>query len=327
LNETPTYTLHGAGGMGVEVSPFGAAIKALWVPDRGGHLINVVLGYDQVGDYVHDTNFIAGVIGRYANRIADARCVIGGREVPLERNDGANQLHGGNPGFHKVLWETQFVDASSIQLTYLSPAGEGGFPGNLKVSVDYRLEEQTLRVSYRATTDAETVVNLTNHPYFNLSGGGAILHHELAILASSFTPVESLIPTGEFREVQGTPFDFRTLTRIGERLFSEDKQLKRSKGFDHNFVLDNGTGDLALAATLRDPSSGLQMELWTTEPGLQLYTGNHLPGKPFPVHGGVCLEPQHFPDSPNRAEFPSTVLRPGEEYRSESHYRFSHFDA
>jgi aldose 1-epimerase len=300
--------------MRAELSTFGAGIRSLSVPDRRGVLTNVVLGYDDTADYVRDTNFIAGVIGRYANRIAGGRCVIGGREVSLVRNDGPNQLHGGNPGFHKVHWKVQFVDSHSIHFSYLSPAGDGGFPGNLDVSVRYTLDGQTLAVSYRATTDAETVVNLTNHPYFNLSGRGLILDHELAIFASRFTPVDdSLIPTGELREVQGTSLDFRASTRIGE---SE---------FDHNFVLDNQTGELALAATLREPSSGRQLDLWTTEPGLQLYTGSHLPGDPFPVHAGVCLELQHFPDSPNHAEFPSTLLRPGEEYRSESEYRFSNF--
>jgi aldose 1-epimerase len=296
--------------MRVEVMAFGAGIKALWVPDRRGQLTNVVLGHVDDANYVTDKNYIAGVIGRYANRIARSRFLLDGTEVRLAPNDGPHQLHGGDPGFHKVEWTVTAVNSHSVDFAYRSPAGEGGFPGNLNVWVRYTLIEQGLAVIYRATTDAPTVINLTNHPYFNLAGQGLILDHELTIYASRFTPVdESLIPTGELGAVEGTRFDFRTPRRIAEE-------------FDHNFVLDRM---LRPAAVLREHSSGRQLKLFTIEPGLQLYTGNNLPGNPHPVYGGVCLEPQHFPDSPNHPEFPSTILRPGAEYRSTSWYVFSQF--
>jgi aldose 1-epimerase len=328
------YTLTNKNGMWVAITNFGGTVVSLKVPDRNGKIEDVVLGYDKVDDYVAGTAYFGAIVGRYANRIAHAKFTLDGITYSLAKNDGDNHLHG---GFNKRVWTAKDVSSDTehaLELTYISKDGEEGFPGNLSVKVVYTVtEDNELRIDYGATTDKDTVINLTNHCYFNLSGQGTgnILQHQLMIRADRFTPVDaSLIPTGELRSVKGTPFDFTKETAIGARIEQDDPQLKLGKGYDHNFVLNGGTGvALSLAARARDPESGRVLELWTTEPGLQLYTGNFLDGirgkegKVYKRHYAFCLETQHFPDSPNHPDFPSTVLKPGQRYQSTTVYKFS----
>jgi len=331
------YVLTNKNGMETSITNFGGAIVSLKVPDRSGKLADIVLGYDNAEGYVKDTSFFGALVGRYGNRIGHAQFVLDGKTYTLAKNNGENSLHGGIKGFNKALWNAKTVSAKggqSLELSYLSKDGEEGFPGNLKVTVVYTLtDENALRIQYTATTDKKTVVNLTNHAYFNLAGQGSgdILGHLLMINADKFTPVDAgLIPTGELQDVTGTPFDFRKSTAIGARIDQADEQIKRGGGYDHNFVLRTPTDHASLAARVVEPTSGRVMEVWTTEPGIQFYTGNFLDGKTvgkggatYPKRNAFCLETQHFPDSPNQPKFPSVVLVPGEYYRTETTYKFS----
>ncbi|MGH9940745.1 MAG: aldose epimerase family protein, partial [Pyrinomonadaceae bacterium] len=308
------------------------------VPDRAGHFDDVLLGFDTLEGYLKESSFYVGpVIGRYANRIAKGRFALNGKEYKLAVNNGENHLHGGLKGFDKVVWKArplQTRGGAALELTYLSNDGEEGYPGNLSVKVVYLLTDRDeLKIDYSATTDQDTIVNLTNHAYFNLAGqgNGNILKHRLSINADCFIPADDKsIPTGELRSVAGTPFDFRRATAIGARIEVDDEQLKFGRGYDHTFVIDGRAGTLRRAATASDPMTGRVMEVWTTEPGMQLYTGNYLEstmvgkgGKAYGPRYGFCLETQHFPDSPNKPNFPSTVLRKGGRYNSTTVYKFS----
>ena len=330
------YTLVNSHGIRARVMTHGAVVVSLEVPDRDGRLADVALGFDDMGGYLSDPPYFGAIVGRYGNRIAHGRFTLDGTEYALARNNGENHLHGGVKGFDKVIWEAEEVggsDGPALRLSYLSADGEEGYPGNLSVEVTYTLTEgDELRVDYYATTDQATVLNLTQHTYFNLAGAGEgdILDHELMINADRFTPVdETLIPTGELRKVSGTPLDFTSPTPIGARINQDDEQLRVGQGYDHNFVLRRGKG-LELAARVHEPGSGRVLEVYTTEPGMQFYSGNFLDGtirgkegKVYLHRSGFCLETQHFPDSPNQPDFPSTVLRPGEEYRQTTVFRFS----
>ncbi len=311
-------------------------MTSLEVPDREGNLEDVVLGYESLESYLEATPYFGAIVGRYGNRIAAGRFELDGTEYTLARNNGANHLHGGLEGFDKVLWEAApFAneDEAGVSLTYVSADGEEGYPGNLRVVVTYALTDANeLRVDYVATTDRPTVLNLTHHGYFNLAGhaSGDILGHDLMLAADRFTPVDQgLIPTGELRPVDGTPMDFRTPVPIGQRIGQDDEQLRFGGGYDHNWVLTDYDGSLQLAARLSHSGTGRVMEVWTTEPGVQFYSGNFLDGSNIGKGGavyqhrnGLCLETQHFPDSPNRPEFPSTVLRPRERYQTTTVYQF-----
>ena len=329
------FTLRNENGMEVDLTNYGGIVTAIRVPDRDGNIDDVALGFPSLEGYLGEDPYFGAIIGRYGNRLGDATFTVDGESYTLAKNDGPNSLHGGPGGFHTKIWEateTEAEDGAAVRLHRLSPDGEEGFPGNLDVTVTYTLtEDNELRIAYEATTDKATPVNLTNHSYFNLGGGGSILNHELTIDADAFTPVnQTLIPTGELREVEGTPFDFREATAIGERIEAKDEQLGFGQGYDHNWVLNGDAGELTTAATLYDPASGREMEVLTTEPGIQFYSGNFLngsfTGKDSTAYGlrtGLCLETQHFPDSPNQEAFPSTILEPGSTYSSETVYRFS----
>lgn len=331
-----TFTLTNASGLKVMITPQGGHIMSIQVPGRDGSLTDVVLGYDSVKEYEGGRGYYGSTIGRYGNRIKTAMFRIDSNEYHLQQNNGLNSLHGGPGGFHTRLWKGQEITTSegkAIELTYLSPDMEEGFPGNLNAKVIFSLTDSNeLKIQYEATTDKPTHVNLTNHSYFNLSGEGTgdILNHEMMINADKFIPVDTtLIPTGELRAVKGTPFDFLAPHKIGERINADEEQVKRGKGYDHCFVLNKKTPDeMSLAARVSDPASGRTMEVWTTEPGIQFYTGNFLTGapgkggKPYNYRYAFCLETQHFPDSPNRPEFPTTLLKPGEVYKSTTVYKF-----
>ena len=331
------YTLTNSRGVEAKITNYGATIVSLKVPDRAGRFDDVLLGYDTLEDYRQSTYYVGPVIGRYANRIAKGRFTLNGREYKLAVNNGENSLHGGLRGFDKVVWRAKPLQPRSgaaLELTYLSKDGEEGYPGNLSVRVVYTLTERDeLRIDYSATTDRDTIINLTNHAYFNLAGHGSgdILKHSLMINADRFIPADDKsIPTGELRNVAGTPFDFRRATAIGERIEQEDEQLKFGRGYDHTFVINGRAGTLRRAATASDPSTGRVMQVWTTEPGMQLYTGNYLAstmvgkgGKTYGERHGFCLETQHFPDSPNKPSFPTTVLRRGGRFNSTTIYKFS----
>lgn len=333
---TDLYVLTNGNGVEAQITTYGGAVAALKVPDRNGVLADVVLGFDDLAEYTNSPPYIGTLIGRYANRIAHGRFTLNGVTYQLATNNGVNHLHGGNIGFDKSRWTAKPVTTehgAAVELTYHSPDGEENYPGNLSVRVTYTLtDDNALRIDYYAESDQDTLVNLTNHSYFNLAGEGRgdILGHLLQINADHFTPVDATaIPTGELREVTGTPFDFRELTAIGARIQDADEQVNRSRGYDHNFVLKGPAGKLRFAAQVVEPVSGRVMEVWTTEPGVQLYTGNYLNGsragkggRPYDIYAGLCLETQHFPDSPNKPQFPSTVLRKGETYRSTTLYRF-----
>ncbi len=329
------YTLTNAAGLIVRISDFGAIITEIHAPDRNGRLADIVLGFDSVAPYVGDSPYFGALIGRYANRIRDGRFALDGRIVELPANNGKNHLHGGPGGFHKVLWNARPFeqdDAVGLAMTYRSPDGEQGYPGTLEVKVVYELHgENELIMTFDAVTDQPTPVNLTQHSYFNLAGEGDILSHRLTIAADAFTPIDaSAIPLGYLAAVAGTPFDFRLPRPIGERIGDADEQLMNGRGYDHNFVLNQqGAHQETLAARLHEPRSGRVLELHTEEPGLQFYSGNFLDaslkgkhGRVYGFRSGLCLEPQHFPDSPNQPAFPSTILRPGQEYATVSRYRF-----
>ncbi len=331
-----TYTLTNNNGLSAKITNYGGIVMSLLVPDRSGQLADVVLGFDAPEEYLNPHPYFGALIGRYGNRIANGKFSLNGVEYTLAQNNGPNSLHGGLTGFDKVLWQATPLDTPSgpaLELTYLSRDGEEGYPGNLSVKVVYTLTHQNeLRLDYWASTDQDTVVNLTHHSYFNLAGAGQgdILGHELMLQADQFTPVDAtLIPTGELRPVAGTPFDFTRPTPIGQRINQADEQLKFGLGYDHNWVLNHSDGSLALAARASESGSGRVMEVWTTEPGIQFYSGNFLDGsivgkggKAYQQRAGFCLETQHFPDSPNQPNFPSTVLRAGQTYTSTTVYKF-----
>jgi aldose 1-epimerase len=326
------FTLRNRHGLVAKVMNYGAILTELHAPDRTGRLANVVVGSDTFADYAKGYPAAAAVIGRFANRIAGARFTLDGVEYRLAANNAPNHLHGGKQNFAKVAWQAAVQPArengAAVQFTYLSKDGEEGYPGNLTVTVTYTLtDDNALRLDYEAVTDRPTVVNLTNHAYFNLAGSGDVLGHELWLAADRYTPTnDQLIPTGEIAPVQGTPLDFTTPTLLGARI----AQLKpRPNGYDHNFVLPAVSGTPRLFARVVEPKSGRVMEAATTEPGVQLYTANHFRsvtgtgGAVFGPHGGFCLETQHFPDSPNQPGFPSTVLRPGQTFRSTTIFKFT----
>jgi aldose 1-epimerase len=320
--------------MEVSITNYGGAITSIRVPDRKGELGDVVLGYETLGEYVKKPRFLGALIGRSANRIAQGKFTLNGVTHQLAQNNGANHLHGGTRGFDKVVWEPseEFEeDRAVLRLRYFSKDGEENYPGNLSATVNYVLtSERELRIEYYAVTDKPTIVNLTNHSYFNLAGTWTIRDHELTLNADTFTPVgPDLIPTGEIRKVDGTPMNFREQTPIGLRIDEPYDQLGFTGGYDHNFVLNDFSGALRFAARAYDPSSGRTLEVFTTQPGIQFYSGNFLDGSLtgkggvfYQKHAGFCLEPQHFPDSPNHANFPSTVLEPGDEYEQITVFRF-----
>ncbi len=326
------YTL-ADGQIEARIMTYGGIVVSLKVPDRSGKAEDVVLGFDSLEKYSPNKAYFGAIIGRYANRIAHGQFQIDGKTYSVPKNDGENSLHGGTRGFDKVVWSGKPIK-NGVELRYTSKDGDQGYPGNLTAVVRYTLSGNDLRIEYSATTDKKTVVNLTNHSYFNLAGEGRgdILQHRLTIHASRFTPVDStLIPTGELKPVAGTPFDFQTEHAIGERINDNDEQLRRGKGYDHNFVLDRKANtDLFEAATAEHPASGRVLHVLTTEPGLQFYSGNFLDGtivgKGEHVYGhrtGFCLETQHFPDSPNHPDFPSTLLEPGRAFHSITVFRFT----
>lgn len=327
--EIERFVLSNDRGTTVKIMQFGGIITELWTPDRAGEPANVVLGFDTLAEYLAGHPYFGAIIGRYANRIAEARFSLDGQEYVLAKNDGANHLHGGLEGFDKKVWQARVVPAGEttvgLELTRISSDGEEGYPGSLAVKVTYTLSrDHELRIDYDATTDKPTVINLTNHSYFNLAGRGSVLDHVLEIAADRYTAVDAaLIPSGERVPVEGTGLDFTEPRRVGAR-------MEETGGYDHNFVLRSGGGALAFCARVHEPSSGRVMEVSTTEPGVQLYTGNYLDGARSGVggvvhaqHSGFCLETQHFPNSPNEPSFPSTVLRPGERFRSTTIHRFS----
>lgn len=309
----------------LEVTTYGGRLVALRAPDRAGNVSDVVLGYPGVEPYTEDTAFLGCTVGRYANRIANGRFALDGTTYELSRNDGANTLHGGAGGLWSRNWEGRALE-DGIELTLNSPDGEDGFPGNVSVTASYRLHGNTVELGYQATTDQPTVLNLTNHAYWNLAGEGAdtVLDHEVQIEADAFTPIDAqAIPLGGDRAVEGTPFDFRQLRAISERIREADTQLENGRGYDHNFVLRGEPGALRTAATVVHGPTGRKLEVLTTEPGVQFYSGNYLDGStvgkngsPYLWRSALCLETQHFPDSPNQAGFPTTVVRPGETLRS-----------
>lgn len=330
------YTLTNANQMSVGVINYGGIITSIRVPDRDGNIDNVVLGFRKIDDYVGKNPYFGTLTGRYANRIASAKFTLDGQEYQLAANNGPNSLHGGKEGFDKQIWQVKEMpgsDSVGLELAYLSPDGDEGYPGNLDVKVLYTLTDSNeFRIDYTATTDKPTVVNLTSHSYFNLAGNGSgtVLDHKLTLSADKYAPVDAtLIPIG-IAAVEGTPFDFRQPTRIGDRIRDGDEQLVYGRGYDHNWVLNSpNDGSLTLAARLEDEKTGRIMEIDTTEPGIQFYAGNFLDaslvgssGKMYRQSDGLCLETQHFPDSPNQPDFPSTVLRPGETYKTTTVHRF-----
>jgi len=327
------FTLRNAKGAEARITDYGGIVVSLKMPDRNGVFGDVVLGYDNLDSYLTNSPYFGALIGRYGNRIAKGTFTLDGVKYILATNNNPNHLHGGTKGFDKVLWNASpelTAGGPSLRLTYLSRDGEEGYPGNLNASVIYTLtDDNALRLHFSATTDRDTVVNLTHHSYFNLRGSGTILDHVLFIDADKFTPVDStLIPTGELKPVDGTPFDFRTPTAIGARINQDDPQLKYAGGYDHNWVL-NDPGSLRLIARVSEPTTGRILEVFSPEPGLQFYTGNFLDGTitgkrgwTYQFRDAICLEPQHFPDSPNHPDFPSTVLHPGTTYHNEIIYQF-----
>jgi len=330
--EIEEYTLTNGKGSVAKVITYGATLTELWVPDKSGKNADVVLGFDNLEQYLGDHPFFGATVGRYGNRIAKGKFSIDGKEYSLFLNNGPNSLHGGKVGFNRKVWKAEPVKVAhgaAVKFTYVSADGEEGYPGTLTTHVTYELtDDDALKISYHATTDKPTVVNLTNHSYFNLSGAGngTILNEVLQLDADRYTPVDStLIPTGELKSVEGTPFDFRKPTAIGAR----NSQIPGIAGYDHNFVLSGDAGKLRKIGSVSDPASGRHMEIWTTEPGVQLYVSLGLNGSikgiggAYPQFGALCLETQHFPDSPNHPNFPSTVVRPGKDYVSETIYKFS----
>lgn len=328
------YHLTNRTGCCVRFIALGGIVTAIEVPDRQGQFANVVLGYKNPEGYLSQRIYLGCITGRYANRIANARFTLDQTEYVLAATDGTSSVHGGHRGFDKANWTVVQEDSTTARLSHVSPDGDEGFPGRLEVTVRYRLtDENAFEISYESSTDRPTIVNLTNHSYFNLAGEGSrdILDHQLQIEAANYTPADSiLIPTGEIAPVEGTPFDFRTARRIGERIRVPHPQMIAGKGYDLNYVIDRETPGMVHAATLVDPATGRSMRVETTEPGLQLYTGNLLDstvegpsGALYRQSDGVCLETHHYPNSPNTPQFPTTVLRPSEVYSTRTTYRFS----
>jgi aldose 1-epimerase len=326
-----SFTISNTQGASAKVITYGASLTELHVPDKNGKLGDVVLGFDNIEGYLGPHPHFGGTIGRYGNRIAKGKFTLDGKEYQLAINNAPNSLHGGPTGFDKRVWKGEALerkDGAAVRFTYVSKDGEENFPGNLTVSVTYTLTNTNeLKLEYFAETDKDTVVNLTNHSYFNLAGSGDTLKYMLYLNADKYTPVDStLIPTGELASVEKTPLDFRKATAIGDRI----AEIKGIGGYDHNFVVNGNAGTLRLAARVNDPASGRQMEVWTTEPGVQFYSAIGLNGSivgkggaAYPKYGAICLETQHFPDSPNHSNFPSTVLKPGTKFHSETIYKFS----
>jgi aldose 1-epimerase len=334
--EMHLYSLTNKHGLKATVTNFGATLVSLVTPDRQGKMADIVLGYDNVSGYEKGKAYFGGSIGRYGNRIAGGRFSVNGKTYQLALNDGANHLHGGIKGFNHVVWNARRLSNHSVEFRYTSKDGEEGYPGTLAVSVTYTLtDNDEVRIDYTAKEGQEkgTIVNLTNHSYFNLTGNpqNTIVNHEIALFASRFTPIDAgFIPTGELREVKGTPFDFTTATPIGSRIGQPDEQLRFGRGYDHNWVIDRQAAGLVKAAEVFDPSSGRLMEVLTTEPGIQFYSGNFLDGtekgkggQVYAFRSGLCLETQHYPDSPNKPSFPTTTLKAGQTYSSTTLYRFS----
>jgi aldose 1-epimerase len=335
--EVELYTLTNSNGVEAKITTYGAIVVSLKVPDRDGKFDDIVLGFDTLDGYLKGHPYFGAIIGRYGNRIGKAKFTLNGVEYKLAANNGENTLHGGIKGFDKVVWKAKPLSGKEgvgLEMTYLSKDGEEGFPGNLSVKVVYTLtDHDELKIEYQATTDKDTVVNLSSHSYFNLAGqgNGDILNHQITLNADRFTPVDAgLIPTGELRNVKGTPFDFTQPTAIGARVGQDEEQLKLGTGYDHNWVLNGKAGSLRLAARATEPSTGRVLEVSTTEPGIQFYIGNFLDGsltgkggKVYKRRYGFCLETQHFPDSPNQAAFPSTVLKKGDRYQTTTVLKFS----
>lgn len=327
------YFLKNSKNIQAAITNYGGRLVSLLVPDKTGQLTDVVMGYGNIKDFVtKGEGFYGAIVGRYGNRIADGIFTLNDVVYQLSQNNGLNTLHGGKDGFHKQIWRGKKINGHTLELTYLSENMEQGFPGNLNVTVIYELTENNeLKISYKATTDKETVVNLTNHTYFNLNGKGSILDHSLWISADLYTPVNSaLIPTGKLEPVKNSPFDFTQTKTIGKDIKANNIQLERGKGYDHNFALRKSLLDMGHAATVYGDQSGIVMTIYTQEPGVQFYSGNFMKGKNVLKNNikdnyrtAFCLEPQHFPDSPNRPSFPSTVLNPGKVYKTSSLYRFS----
>ncbi|MDR3184285.1 MAG: galactose mutarotase [Prevotellaceae bacterium] len=330
------YTLDSGNGLVLQVTNYGLRVVSLWVPDKNGHYSDVSIGYENIERYVNNEGerFLGSIVGRYANRIANGAFKLDGKEYHLPQNNNGQTLHGGIKGLDRVVWNVDNVNATAIRFSYLSPDGADGFPGNLKIAVEYSVTpENEFKITYEAETDKPTVVNLSNHTFFNLKGEatGSITGHILTINAGHITPVNTvLIPTGELLPVDGTPFDFRTPVRIGERIGHDHVQLQNGAGYDHNWVLGSAKKDaVELAVTLLEPESGRIMEVYTDQPGVQFYSGNFFDGKangkygkPIAFREALALETQHFPDSPNQPSFPSTRLNPGEVYRHTCIYKF-----
>lgn len=335
--QVDVYTLTNAHGVEVQIINFGGIITSIGVPDRNGNIADVALGFDNLQGYLENKPYFGAIIGRYANRIANGKFVLDGKEYTLAKNNGSNSLHGGIRGFNKVIWTAepfQEKRGMGVHLSYLSKDGEEGYPGNLKVRITYTLTDKNeLVIDYEATTDKATPINLTNHSYFNLAGegNGDVLAHELQLNAEKFTPIDqNLIPTGEIEPVKGTPLDFTQTTAIGARINDRNEQLVIAHGYDHNFVVKRNHDGLQLAARVHEPKSGRVLEVYTTQPGIQLYTGNFLDGTVVGKHGhaykqreAFCLETQHYPDSPNHPSFPTTILRPGKPFHSQTVFKFS----
>lgn len=334
--EVQIYTLRNSTGAEATITNYGGIVVTLLVPDRAGKMVDVVHGFSSIDGYLTPAPYFGALIGRYGNRIDKGQVTIEGQKYQLTVNDGKNTLHGGKKGFDKVIWTARPLESkkgAALELTYLSKDGEEGYPGNLNVTAVYTLTDKNeLRVDFKATTDKATIVNLTQHSYFNLAGEGDILDHVVKINSDKFTPVdEGLIPTGELKDVKGTPFDFTKPTAIGARIDADDQQLKYGKGYDHNWVINQKeAGKLGKQAKVECARSGIVLEVLSTEPGLQFYAGNFLDGtlvgkqgKPYAFRSAFCMEPQHFPDSPNKPAFPSTLLKPGQTYTNTIVYKFS----
>ena len=332
--QTHLYVLKNKHGMEAAVTNYGGRIVSLLVPDKNGKLTDVVLGFESVEGFENSKEpYYGATIGRYGNRIAKGKFKLGGKEYTLIKNNGPNTLHAGKPGFQEVVWDAKMIDSATLELSYLAKDMEGGFPGNLKVKVIYTItDDNAMKISYEATTDKTTVVNLTNHAFFNLNGegSGTILNHLVQIHADNYTPVDStLIPTGKIEPVAGTPFDFTKATTIGARINTPNQQLKDGKGYDHNFVLNQHDINTAIATVIGD-KSGIKMEIFTEEPAMQFYSGNFMQsqnimkgGRKDEFRTSFAMETQHYPDSPNQLSFPTTVLNPGQTYRTQSIYKFS----
>lgn len=326
------FTVKTANGVELKVSEFGATLVALKVPDKEGNLEDIILGYDNLEGYIDDASFLGVTAGRYANRIAEGKFTLDGKEYTLATNDGENHLHGGVEGFGKKVWEGEELKTdkgAGVKLTYLSEDGEEGYPGNLECTVKYILNnDNELKIVFKSKTDEATPVNLTNHAYFNLKGEGTILDHKLKLNAKEYTPVDDgLIPTGEIKSVEGTPLDFTETKTIGEDIDKLDEKF--GGGYDHNFIIADSGDSLSMVCKVVEPKSGRTMEIYATKPGFQFYSGNFLDGfkgkggKAYQQHYGFCIEPQYYPDSPNKPNFPSCILRPGEERKEIILYKFS----